>query len=111
MLALDALAIAFLGPLRALALNGQQLQLVRAHLERLADVVEAHPEEDPAAVTSAPPLSGRIEVRRVSFRYSADGPLVLRDISFAVQAGQKVALVGPTGSGKSTLALLLLGLS
>jgi ATP-binding cassette subfamily B protein len=110
MLALTALAISFLGPLRALALNGQQLQLVRAHLERLADVVEAHPEQDPAAVTSAPPLSGRIEVSRVSFRYAADGPLVLRDISFAIQAGQKVALVGPTGSGKSTLALLLLGL-
>ncbi len=110
MLALNALAIAFLTPLGALALSGQQLQLVRAHLERLADVAEAQPEQDAATVASAPPLSGRIEVRRVSFRYAADGPWVLRDISFALRPGQKVALVGPTGSGKSTLALLLLGL-
>jgi len=36
--------------------------------------------------------------------------MVLRDITFAIEPGQKVALVGPTGSGKSTLAMLLLGL-
>jgi len=35
---------------------------------------------------------------------------VLQDITFAIEPGQKVALVGPTGSGKSTLAMLLLGL-
>ena len=110
MLAGNALAIAFLSPLGDLALTGQQLQLVRAHLERLVDVAEAQPEQNPAAVAKAPRLSGRIEVRRVSFRYAADGPWVLRDVSFAVRPGQKVALVGPTGSGKSTLAMLLLGL-
>jgi ABC-type bacteriocin/lantibiotic exporter with double-glycine peptidase domain len=110
MLAGNAVAIAFLAPLGALALSGQQLQLVRAHLERLADVAEAVPEQDRAGVATAPALSGRIEVRGVSFRYTADSPWVLRDVSFTVAPGQKVALVGPTGSGKSTLALLLLGL-
>ncbi len=110
MLAGTAVAIAFLTPLGTLAVSAQQLQLVRAHLERLADVAEAPPEQHAAAVASAPQLSGRVEVRRLSFRYTADGPWVLRDISFRIEPGQKVALVGPTGSGKSTLAMLLLGL-
>jgi ATP-binding cassette subfamily B protein len=79
-------------------------------LERLADVVEAQPEQDPAKVAKAPPLSGRIEVRRLSFRYTADGPWVLHDVSFEIRPGQKVALIGTSGSGKSTLAMLLLGL-
>jgi ABC-type bacteriocin/lantibiotic exporter with double-glycine peptidase domain len=55
-------------------------------------------------------LIGRIDVDRVSFRYNPDSPLVLHEISFCIERGQKIALVGPTGSGKSTLATLLLGL-
>jgi ABC-type bacteriocin/lantibiotic exporter with double-glycine peptidase domain len=110
MLALNALAAAVLAPLSSLVFSGQRLQLVRAHLDRLVDVMEAAPEQDPESVQPAPELSGAIEVRQVSFQYDPHGPFVLRDISFRVAPGQKIALVGRTGSGKSTLALLLLGL-
>jgi ATP-binding cassette subfamily B protein len=52
-------------------------------------------------------IEGRLEFDRVSFRYNASGPWVLRDISFEVAPGARVAIVGPTGSGKSTLVKLL----
>ena len=55
-------------------------------------------------------MFGKVELRHVSFRYDAQAPKVLRDITVTIGAGQKVALVGRTGSGKSTLAKLLLGL-
>jgi ABC-type bacteriocin/lantibiotic exporter with double-glycine peptidase domain len=88
----------------------QLLQVVGANLERLEDVLQAEPEQDPRAVAPAPRLTGRIELRDVSFRYDAASPWVLRDVSLTIEPGQKVALVGATGSGKSTLGLLLLGL-
>jgi ABC-type bacteriocin/lantibiotic exporter with double-glycine peptidase domain len=86
------------------------MQLVSAYLERIADVVDAEPEQDPQIVQSAPRLSGKIEFRNVCFRYDPSSPLVLNNISLTIEPGQKIALVGRTGSGKSTLALLLLGL-
>jgi HlyB family type I secretion system ABC transporter len=110
MLSLSALALAFLGPLVSLVASGQRLQLAGACLQRIADVARAEPEQDSHAARVAPPLTGRIELRDVSFHYDAHAPWVLRNISMALEPGQTVALVGRSGSGKSTLARLLLGL-
>jgi ATP-binding cassette subfamily B protein len=110
MLALNALAGAILSPLGSLVLSSQQLQLVRSHLERVADVVEAEPEQDVQRVKQPPRLAGHIKMEHVSFRYDPHSALVLKDISLEIKPGQKVAIVGRTGSGKSTLGNLLLGL-
>ncbi|HUC35892.1 MAG TPA: NHLP bacteriocin export ABC transporter permease/ATPase subunit [Acidimicrobiales bacterium] len=71
-------------------------------------VLETAPE---LTVTGSEPgrLSGSIEVSHVGFRYSTDGPLVLEDVSFTVEPGRFLALVGPSGSGKSSMLRILLG--
>ncbi len=110
MLALNALASAVLSPVTSLVMTGKQLQLVRSHLDRIADVVEAEPEQDPRFVCQPPMLAGEIRLEGVSFQYDPNSPMVLQDISVHIKPGQKVAIVGRTGSGKSTLGNLLLGL-
>ncbi|MEU0206110.1 NHLP bacteriocin export ABC transporter permease/ATPase subunit [Streptomyces canus] len=76
--------------------------------EEIKPVLEAQPEVRTAS-TRPGPLTGAMEARRLSFRYSEDGPLVLDDVSFEIRPGEFVAIVGPSGCGKSTLLRLLIG--
>ena len=63
-----------------------------------------HEPTNPVALTER--LTGKVEFRRVSFAYDASMP-ILKDVSFTISPGEKLAIVGPTGSGKSTLIRLL----
>ena len=110
MLAVTTLAVSFLGPLSSFASTGQQLQLIGAHLERISDVLQTAPEQEAQSTQTIAQLSGRIELRNVSFRYHKQAPWAVVGASVQIEPGQKIAIVGRTGSGKSTLALLLLGL-
>ena len=110
MLAINALAAGFLAPLTSLVTTGVQLQLLGSYMERIDDVLDAPREQDPEKVTPAPKLQGKITLEHVSFRYSPQRPMVVKDVSLDIPAGSFVALVGASGAGKSTLANLLLGL-
>lgn len=59
------------------------------------------------ARTALPPIAGKIQLQRVSFRYSPDRPEVLKNFSLEVEAGEVIGIVGRSGSGKSTLAKLI----
>ncbi|HST59268.1 MAG TPA: NHLP bacteriocin export ABC transporter permease/ATPase subunit [Longimicrobium sp.] len=76
--------------------------------EQVKPILQTTPEVRPGKDDPGE-LSGAIELQHVSFRYQADGPQVLRDVSVRIDPGQFVAFVGPSGSGKSTCFRLLLG--
>ncbi|MFG2026449.1 NHLP bacteriocin export ABC transporter permease/ATPase subunit [Streptomyces sp. NPDC048825] len=76
--------------------------------EEIKPVLDATPEVRVASTRPAA-LSGAMEAKKLSFRYTDDGPLVLDGVSFAIRPGEFVAIVGPSGCGKSTLLRLLIG--
>ncbi|MDK9698306.1 MAG: ATP-binding cassette domain-containing protein [Siculibacillus sp.] len=94
---LTAATLAAVGTLDVVPLIERARPILAAAVERPADA------EPPGE------LAGRIELKRVRFRYAADGPFVLDDLDLTIEAGRFVALVGASGSGKSTIGRLILG--
>jgi ATP-binding cassette subfamily B protein len=79
-----------------------------ASLKRLNEIFSVVPEiDDSQANHSITKVEGKIEVRDFSFRYGEDLPYVFKDISFTLDAGKTLAIVGPTGCGKTSLIELL----
>jgi ABC-type multidrug transport system fused ATPase/permease subunit len=99
-------------PIRTLAKLSAKLSRAFVCAGRISDILGIEPEvEDRPGALDASGLRGNISFREVSFAYGAgNGKPVLRNISFDISAGQKVALLGPSGAGKSTLVSLILRL-
>jgi len=97
----------FFQPVQELSQLYTTMQSAMAGGERVLELLDARPEvADPRDGTEMPTIKGRIELRQVNFSYGEDVP-VLREINLIIEAGQTVALVGPTGAGKSTIANLV----
>ena len=101
----------FFGPLTDLSGFYAVLQAAMASLERIFDLLDTEPRvrTAPGAVEPAAPPLGLVEFDAVRFAYR-DGMEVLRDVSFRVEPGSTVALVGATGAGKTSIIKLLMRL-
>jgi len=97
-------------PVRELAMMMQQIMPARAATERIFEILDLQPDivDGPDAIVVSE-LLGEVEFQNVSFSYRDKSP-VLKDVSFKVGAGEKVALVGRSGCGKTTITNLLIRL-
>jgi thiol reductant ABC exporter CydC subunit len=105
------LALVMLGSFEAVQPLGKAFQFLGRSVgagERLFEIVDAEPEVTDPSDPLPPPADHTLRFDDVTFRYEPHGPPVLRDISFTLEPGKRVAVVGPSGAGKSTLADLLL---
>ncbi|EGO8273830.1 ABC transporter ATP-binding protein [Enterococcus faecalis] len=78
-----------------------------AYLERIFETMDVVPEiQDAPNAIELPPIKGTVDFQHVYFRYE-EGKNILTDVSFHIEPGQTIALVGPTGAGKTTIINLL----
>ena len=95
-------------PIRRLANLARLSQEGIPGFDRFVEMLAIEPDlPDQAGARPLIGVRGSVTFRNVSFRYSDDAPLVLKNISFDISAGELVALVGPSGVGKSTLCSLI----
>lgn len=97
----------FFRPIRDLSEKYNILQTAMASSERIFALMDEKPEiRDPEIPIVPGKIKGNIEFRNVSFSYSREN-YVLKNVSFRIREGEKVAFVGATGAGKTTIISLL----
>lgn len=98
----------FFDPIRSLTMQYSVMQRAMASGHRLTEVLDVpvDVQDKPGAQPLGPEDDGSVEFRNVTFGYAPKHP-VLKDVSFRVNSGETVALVGPTGSGKSSAMALV----
>lgn len=109
----NGLMWAFIQPINMFGMLVDNTQNFAASADRLYELQKAESkikspvvkEFSPAAAQSAPAIQGRVEFRNVSFAYN-ETP-VIKNMSFVIEPGTTVGILGPTGSGKSTIANLM----
>ncbi len=98
-----------LWPLRQVSSVLSNFSMAMVALQRIDELLTLPSEEDIEYISDEP-IKGNIEFVNVSFQYPGQKTYALRNVSFKIEAGEKVAIIGPTGSGKSTIGKLLMRL-
>jgi len=108
LVAFNILAGRVSAPVLRLAQVWQDFHQARLSVARLGDILNTTPEPsfNPARA-ALPAIRGEVCFEHVTFRYQIDTSEILHDVTFKVDPGQVVGIVGPSGSGKSTLAKLI----
>ena len=97
----------FFKPVKDLATTTNAIAQAAVGVDRVRAILETDtviPEK--ADATEAPPFRGGVEFEHVAFSYDVENP-VLTEVTFTIQPGQLVGIVGPTGSGKSTVVSMI----
>ncbi|MCF6323975.1 MAG: ABC transporter ATP-binding protein/permease [Gammaproteobacteria bacterium] len=98
-------------PIRSIAKLTTKFSHGMVSIERISEILETEPGiVDSDHAINAPKFYGELKFSSVSFQYDSSNNKALKNISFTIFPGQKVALVGPSGAGKSTIAKLILRL-
>jgi ATP-binding cassette subfamily B multidrug efflux pump len=98
----------FFQPIQELSRLFTTMQAAMAGGEQVIKLLDTEPDvKDCPDAFELPQLKGDIQFQKVSFKYRPELPNVLQDIELSIQAGQTIALVGPTGAGKTTIANLI----
>lgn len=97
----------FIPPLREILEKYQQFQNSLTSAERIFTLMDEPKEFELENLQTPEAVRGEIEIRDLNFKYEENLPLVLKNISLHIKAGESIALVGRTGSGKSTFISLL----
>lgn len=87
-----------------------ELRMLSLQAQRLSDVVFEEAEPKPGEISPSQQATTAIEVQSLSFRYSDADPWLLENVNLRIEAGECVAIIGPSGVGKSTLLKLMAGL-
>jgi subfamily B ATP-binding cassette protein HlyB/CyaB len=107
LIAFQMFAGQFTGPFLRLVSLWNEFQQALLSVGRIGDILNSPAELRPEKAMTLPRLNGAVRFEKVSFRYGADAPYVLRDVSFTATPGMSVGIVGRSGSGKSTVTKLI----
>ncbi|ASP46536.1 peptidase domain-containing ABC transporter [Cognaticolwellia beringensis] len=88
-----------------------QFKMMRLHLDRIADIALTDQEANrEGEATFADEPKGKIKLENISFSYSEDQAPILDNVNLTLEAGESIAITGPSGAGKTTLMKIMLGL-